>query len=213
MGALGNNTDAAGRDAMLAAIQTSMRRIEQENEAHRDEIDRLKRRWIDTGDPVPPVPNLPFNPSPAPPNSNPKPTVAPLDAEAALAILNQVEIDPSNAVDIDVVPEIVTKCISYATITAEMVWAYVCPNDVTDGFNVQPNLDGSTRFTTTTVSTRKIGTHFELQTVIVKVIASVYTVHPDMGAKTSPSCPRPPRKPACATASNSPRPCSTSIEF
>ena len=185
--------DPAGSAAMLTAMQATIERLERESNAQRAEIDGFKRRRIEQGNTshtIPPATHLPFQPGQAPPNSTPKPTTAPMDDAAALQLLNQVEIDPSDAVDVDVIPEIVVKYVALSTINAEWVWGLVCPTDVTDGFNMLPSTDGSTRLTKTTASTRKLGTIYELQTVTIKIIASVFTVHATMATKIQSQLPQ-----------------------
>ena len=185
--------DPAGSAAMLTTMHATVERLERESNARRVGIDGFKRRRIEQGNTpptIPPAPHLPFQPGQTPPNSAPRPTPAPMDDAAALQLLNQAEIDPSNAVDVDVVPEIVAKYIALSTINADWVWSLVCPTDVTDGCNVQPSTDGSTRLTKTTVSTRKLGTTHELQTVTIKIIASVFTVHATMATKIQSQLPQ-----------------------
>ena len=117
-----------------------------------------------------------------------KPTLSLEDADT---ILQRPEVDPCDCVDARVVPEIVTKFNSGATITAGYIHGLICPSDQRQTMSIIDGTDGA-GFTVATgsTSTKKITTIYDILAVTDAYIDSVASVQPMLGVKLRQSFPR-----------------------
>ena len=172
---------------MMAAIEKAMagftdrlEKIENDKRAEPDEHPAKKQRTdpkgifdLDVHKHYTPHPNLP----------TPQDTPSPDPERTADAIFRQVEVDPGESVNANVIPEIAKRYKEHSRITVAMVFSFICSSDLAQRFQITQAEDGNIELARTTTSSRKVATFYELTQVTDATIDSVYSVEACAGFK------------------------------
>ena len=169
------------------ALYNTLKERYDQRTANNDDEPRNKR--LKTGDNLNVHPNMPTHAFPI--TAIAKTRTPTLSLEDADTVPQRPEVDPCDCVDARVVPEIVTKFDSGATITAGYVHGLMCPSDQRQTMSIIDGPDGA-GFTVATgsTSTKKITTIYDILAVTDAFIDSVASVQPMLGVKLRQSFPR-----------------------
>lgn len=107
-----------------------------------------------------------------------------LASDVVANVIAGIEVDPSDAVNSQVVTEIVAKFNRGDTVTAEYVHSLICPADKKAIMTVDNNRNGEGfTMSSATATTRKMDQMHQLFTVTDHLADSVASVHPTLGIK------------------------------
>ena len=182
------NGDTDNEPNYRALYNTLKERYDRRTANDDDEHQNKRRKTGNDRDVHPNIhPNMPNHAFPTTAIAK-KPTLSLEDADT---ILQRPEVDPCDCVDARVVPEIVTKFNSGATITAGYIHGLICPSDQRQTMSIIDGDDGA-GFTVATgsTSTKKITTIYDILAVTDAYIDSVASVQPMLGVKLRQSFPR-----------------------
>ena len=181
------NKPAASNDDMVASIKKIMDgfadRLKAVEKHAEDEEPKAKKRRTDDGgtfDLDTHTTHTHFAPQPNLPSAEDTTT----DPErTADAIFQQVEADPGESVNADVIPEVAKKYKQHSRITVATVFSYICSSDLAQRFQITQADDGNIELARTTTSSRKVATFYELTQVTDATIDSIYSVEACAGFK------------------------------